>query len=52
MPGKDAVLVFGEGGEAVRVSPYCLIRGMEDVRAVAVLLDTRLGVDRAPGIAS
>src|SRR5699024_3916593 len=49
--GEHMVLIVGEGGEPIDVVPHPLIRGMEQVGAVGVYLDTRLFVHFAVGIA-
>src|SRR5699024_3737657 len=49
--GKHMVLIVGERGESIDVVPYPLIRGMEQVGAVGVYLDTCLFVHFAVGIA-
>ena len=50
--GKHAVLVVGEIGELIAVIPHALIRGVEEVRAVLVHLDSGGGFGLGVGIAA
>ena len=50
--GVDAVAVVVEGGETVDVRPDALVRGVEEVGAVAVHFDAGGLVDRGVGVAS
>lgn len=48
----DTMLVGVERGEAVDVIPHALIRGVEQVGAVPVDLDPRVGIDGRPCVAA
>ena len=50
--GVDAVAVVVKGRESVDVGPHALVRGVEEMGAVAVHLDARGLVNRRVGVAS
>jgi len=50
--GEHPVLVTGEIGELVDVVPYPFVRGVKQVRAVSVHLDTGLGFGLGVGVAA